>query len=87
MVCAGISVQGKTDLHTIENGTITADSYVNEVLDADIRPYVGAIGSDFIFVNDNAGAHMARVVPRNYRHRLYVLARSIPGPKSNQACL
>ena len=28
MVWAGISTQGKTDLHVIDNGTLTAESYV-----------------------------------------------------------
>ena len=33
MVWAGISMHGKTDLHIIENGTLTAVRYVNEILD------------------------------------------------------
>ena len=33
MVWAGISAQGKTDLHVIDNGTLTALRYINEILD------------------------------------------------------
>ena len=44
MVWAGISAQGKTDLHVIDNGTLTALKHVNEILDVYVRPYAGAIG-------------------------------------------
>ena len=39
MVWAGISMQGKTDLQIIENGTLTTVRYVNEILDFYVRPY------------------------------------------------
>ena len=42
MVWAGISAQGKTDLHVIDNGTLTAERYDNEILDVHVRPYAGA---------------------------------------------
>lgn len=42
MVSAGISIQRKTDPQIIENGTLTAASYVNEILKAHVRPYAGA---------------------------------------------
>ena len=61
MVWAGISMQGKTDLHTIESGTLTAVRYVNEILDVYVRPYAGAIGADFILMDDNARSHRAHV--------------------------
>ena len=61
MVCAGISMQGKTDLHIIENGTLTAVLYVNEIMDVYVRPYAGAISADFILMDDNARPHRAHV--------------------------
>ena len=61
MVWAGISVQGKTDLHVIDNGTLTALRYVNEILDVYVRPYAGAVGENFILMDDNARAHRARI--------------------------
>ena len=61
MVWAGISMQGKTDLHIIENGTLMAVRYVNEILDVYVRTYAGAIGADFILMGDNARPHRAHV--------------------------
>ena len=54
-------MHGKTDLHIIENGTLTAVRYVNEILDVYVRPYAGAIGPDFILMDDNARPHRAHV--------------------------
>ena len=45
VVWAGISAQGKTDLHV---------RYVNEILDVYVRPYAGAVGENFILMDDNA---------------------------------
>ena len=59
MVWAGISAQGKTDLHVIENGTLTALRYVNEILDVYVA---GAVGENFILMDDNARAHRARII-------------------------
>ena len=61
MVWAGISMQGKTDLHIIENGTLMAVRYVNEILDVYVRPYAGTIGADFILMDDNARPHRAHI--------------------------
>ena len=61
MVWAGISAQGKTDLHVIDNGMLTALRYVNEILDVYVRPYAGAVGENFILMDDNARAHRARI--------------------------
>lgn len=62
MVWGGISLRGKTDLHIIENGTLTGLRYRDEILDVYVRPYAGAIGPDFILMDDNARAHRARIV-------------------------
>ena len=35
--------------------------YVNEILDVYVRPYAGAIGADFIPMDDNARPHRAHV--------------------------
>ena len=60
MVWTGMSAQGKTDLHKIENGTLTTVRYVNEILDVVcIRPYDGAVGNYFILMDDSARAHRA----------------------------
>jgi hypothetical protein len=56
MVWAGISAQGKTRLHIIENGTLTAVRYVNEILDVHVRT--------FILMDDNAREHRAHITTR-----------------------
>ena len=61
MVWAGISAQGKTDLHVIDNGTLTALRYVNEILDVYVRPYAGAVRENFILMDDKPRAHRARI--------------------------
>ena len=58
---AGINAQEKTDLHIIDNGTLTALRYVNEILDVYVRPYAGAVGENFILMDDNVHAHRARI--------------------------
>ena len=70
MVWAGISAQGKTDLHVIDNGTLTALRYVNEILDVYVRPYAG---ENFILMDDNACAHRARITDQ-YHNRPYGMA-------------
>ena len=59
-----ISAQGKTDLHVIDNGILTAQRYVNEILKVHVRPYADAIGPDFILMDDNARAHRTRITNR-----------------------
>ena len=45
----------------IGNGTLTALRYVNEILDVYVHPYAGAVGENFILMDDNARAHRARI--------------------------
>ena len=52
MVWKGINVNGKTDLYAIENGTLTALSYCNEILNQFVRPYMGSIGQECILMDD-----------------------------------
>ena len=50
-------MQGKTDLHIFENGTLTAVRYVKEILEV----YVHAIGADFILMDYNVCPHRAHI--------------------------
>ena len=72
-VWAGISAQGKMDLHVIDNGTLTALRYVNEILDVYIRPYAGAVGENFILMDDNSRAHRARITDQYLQQATIVL--------------
>ena len=78
MVWAGISAQGKTDLHVIDNGMLMALRYVNEILDVYVRPYAGAVGENFILMDDNARAHRARITDQ-YLEQTTIVRMEWPG--------
>jgi hypothetical protein len=61
MVWAGISIDGKTDLHVIP-GNLSGERYRDEILHPIVIPYSGAVGYGFILMDDNARPHRARVV-------------------------
>ncbi|GFV76694.1 transposable element Tcb1 transposase [Trichonephila clavipes] len=61
-VWGGISIGGRTDLHIIRNGTLTGRKYADEILRPHVIPYAGAIGDSFVFQDDNAQPHRARLV-------------------------
>ncbi|GFX83581.1 transposable element Tcb2 transposase [Trichonephila clavipes] len=62
MVWGGISIGGRTDLHIIWNGTLTGRRYADEILRPHVIPYAGAIGDSFVFQDENARPHRARLV-------------------------
>ena len=82
MVWVGISAQRKTDLHVIDNGTLTALRYVNEILDVYVRPYAGAVGENFILMDDNARAHRARITDQYLEQATIVHIRA---PENRQS--
>ncbi|GFT26149.1 transposable element Tc3 transposase [Trichonephila clavipes] len=62
MVWAGIIMEGRTDLHFFDTGYVTAQRYRNEVLDPYVHLFRGAVGLDFIFMDDNAPCHRAVLI-------------------------
>ncbi|KAI4887144.1 hypothetical protein NFI96_003852 [Prochilodus magdalenae] len=46
MVWGGISLEGRTDLYRLDNGTLTAIMYQDEILGPVVRPYAGAFADD-----------------------------------------
>ena len=50
-----------TDLYRLENGSLTAIRYLDEILEPMVRPYAGAVGPGFFPMHDNAQPHVARV--------------------------
>jgi len=62
MVWGGISMQGKTDLYILPDGSMTAGRYRDEILDVYIRSYADAVGEDFILMDGNAPPHRARII-------------------------
>ena len=61
MVWAGIFLNGRTDLIVIAGGSLTGVRYRDEVLRPVVVPIARAIGQNFILMQDNARAHIARV--------------------------
>ncbi|GFV50888.1 transposable element Tcb2 transposase [Trichonephila clavipes] len=64
MVWAGMSLGGHTYLHVFQGGTLTGVRYRSEILDQYVHPYSGAIGNDFILMDDNARTHQAVIVKK-----------------------
>ena len=61
MVPGVISMEGRTDLYRLENGSLTAIRYRDEILEPMVRPYAGAVGPGFLLMHDNVRPHVARV--------------------------
>ena len=68
----------KTDLHVIDNGTLAALRYVNEIFDVYVRPYAGAVGENCILMDDNARAHRARITDQ-YLEQATIVRMEWPG--------
>ncbi|GFT44450.1 transposable element Tc3 transposase [Trichonephila clavipes] len=55
-------LNGRTELHIFDRETVTGDRYCEEVLLPHVRLFRGAIGPDFIFMDDNARPHRTLAV-------------------------
>ncbi|GFW73689.1 transposable element Tcb2 transposase [Trichonephila clavipes] len=55
-------LNGRTKLHIFDRGSVTRDGYFEEVLFPHVRLFRGAIGPDFIFMDDNARPHRTLAV-------------------------
>jgi len=62
MVWGGISIGGRTDLVVLQRVSMNARRYLDMVLRPIVLPYAGAIGENFILMDDNARPHRARLV-------------------------
>uniref|UniRef100_A0A8K9XZB2 Transposase Tc1-like domain-containing protein n=1 Tax=Oncorhynchus mykiss TaxID=8022 RepID=A0A8K9XZB2_ONCMY len=61
MVWGGSSLGGRTALHVLARGSLTAIRYRHEILRPLVRPYAGAAGPGFLLMQDNARPHVAGV--------------------------
>ncbi|GFX19306.1 transposable element Tcb2 transposase [Trichonephila clavipes] len=62
IVRAGFMMDGRTDLHFFDTGSVTAQRYRDEVLEPYVPLFRGAVGPDFIFMDDNAPCHRAVLI-------------------------
>ncbi|GBN73301.1 hypothetical protein AVEN_128601-1 [Araneus ventricosus] len=65
LVWAGIATNSRTDLYVFAEGSITAVRYRDEILHPLVRPFIAAMCTDAMFMDDNARPHRARLV-RSY---------------------
>ncbi|GFX32105.1 transposable element Tc3 transposase [Trichonephila clavipes] len=57
LVWGGIMLGSRTDLHIFDAGTINGTRYCNEILLPYVRLFRGAMGLQFLFMDDNAPCH------------------------------
>ncbi|GBM29736.1 Transposable element Tcb2 transposase [Araneus ventricosus] len=62
MVWAGIMLDGRTHLHVFERGTVTGVRYRDEILEPYVRLFRGAVGPEFILMDNNARPHRALLI-------------------------
>ncbi|GFU16697.1 transposable element Tc3 transposase [Trichonephila clavipes] len=57
LVWGGIMLGSRTDLHIFDAGSINGTRYCNEILLPYVRLFRGAMGLQFLFMDDNAPCH------------------------------
>ncbi|GFV66915.1 transposable element Tcb2 transposase [Trichonephila clavipes] len=62
LVYGGISIDGRTNLYIIRDGSLTARRHMDEILRPIVVPYAAGIGDDFILMDDNYRPHRANLV-------------------------
>ena len=62
MVWAGISTETKTALVMVKNGSLNGARYIEDILPDHVVPFGPFIGDGFLFMHDNARAHVAHAV-------------------------
>lgn len=62
LIWAGIMLDGRTPLHVFDGGSVTGVRYRDEVLEPYVRLFRGAVGPDFLLMDDNARPHRALLV-------------------------
>ncbi|CAB3230083.1 unnamed protein product [Arctia plantaginis] len=61
-VWAGISTEARTELVLIQNGTLNAERYAEEILNEHVGPFMARMDRHGILMHDNARPHTARIV-------------------------
>ncbi|GFT21100.1 hypothetical protein TNCV_2581911 [Trichonephila clavipes] len=58
LVWGGIMLGSRTDLHIFDAGSVNGTRYCNEILLPYVRLFRGAMGLQFLFMDDNAPCHL-----------------------------
>ncbi|KFM67972.1 Transposable element Tcb1 transposase, partial [Stegodyphus mimosarum] len=61
LVSSGLILGSRTDLH-VQIGTMTSQIYRDVILEQHVRLFRGAMGAQFVFMDDNARPHRANIV-------------------------
>ncbi|GFV88737.1 transposable element Tcb1 transposase [Trichonephila clavipes] len=61
LVWGGIILRSRTDLH-VQSVTMTGHIYRDVILEQHVRLFRGAMGAEFLFMDDNARPHRANIV-------------------------
>ncbi|GFY07744.1 DDE_3 domain-containing protein [Trichonephila clavipes] len=61
LVWGGIILGSRTDLH-VQSVTMTGHIYRDVILEQHVRLFRGAMGAEFLFMDDNARPHRANIV-------------------------
>ncbi|GFU80638.1 transposable element Tcb1 transposase [Trichonephila clavipes] len=59
----GIILGSRNDLH-VQSVTMTGHIYLNVILEQHVRLFRGAMGAEFLFMDDNARPHHANIVDK-----------------------
>ena len=73
---------GRKDLHVFPMGTVNAEVYRDDILDAYVHPHAGAIGDVFLLQDDNARPHGAHIVD-DYLQQETIMRMERPAQSSN----
>ncbi|GFW68592.1 HTH_Tnp_Tc3_2 domain-containing protein [Trichonephila clavipes] len=89
LVWKGIIFGSRTDLH-VQSVTVTGHICRDVILEQHVRLFRGAMGAEFLFMDDNAHPHRANIVdsmPSIGGYHPYGLASILTGLESNRACV
>ncbi|GFW41027.1 transposable element Tc3 transposase [Trichonephila clavipes] len=77
LVWGGIMLGSRTDLHIFDAGSVNGTRYCNEILLPYVRLFRGAMGLQFLFMDDNAPCHRT-VAAEQLLERKRLAARTLP---------
>ncbi|GFX22564.1 transposable element Tcb2 transposase [Trichonephila clavipes] len=77
LVWGGIMLGSRTDLHIFDAGSVNGTRYCNEILLPYVRLFRGAMGPQFLFMDDNAPCHRTVAADQLLESRR-LAARTLP---------